>query len=150
MNQEAPDAQATRIQLPESPGKEKNPTTALLLGGLVGFGAGQYYAGATDSGIIFTLLDSAVVTALGLGIYGIVKASSEKPEEEKGLSDKTVRTIMLSMGGVGFLGSRITQMLLGPESAKRFNEKFNEFQSKYRVVPVPKDEGIALKFKMRF
>ena len=147
---ETGESSPARLDLDASTPELKNPKTAMLLGGLVGFGAGQYYSGSSDLGVVFSLMDTAAFTALGLGIYGMVKAGTEKPHEESGLSSETMRTLFMTLGGVGLVASRVSQIFVGKESAERFNEKFQSFNSKYSPYISPRGGGVALKFKYRW
>ena len=79
----------------------KDPTTAGLLGGIVGFGAGYYYTHETTWGITFSAVDAGLVG-------GIVAADDDG----------------LRWGlGAGLLASHIWQGLDGAQAAKRDNAR---------------------------
>jgi len=79
----------------------KDPTTAGLLGGLVGFGAGYYYTHETTKGIGFSVLDAGLIGGI---------AATDEDGLQWGL-------------GAGLLASHIWQGLDGANAARRDNRR---------------------------
>lgn len=84
--------------------EEKSPVAAGVLSGLVGFGAGHYYAAEPNKGIIFTATD------LGLVIGAAIAHSNDEDGLATGL-------------WLGLLGVRIYQTIDGIDAAHRYNKR---------------------------
>ena len=130
--------------------KRKSPRTAGLLGGLLGYGSGQYYCRKPISGTAFLVLDALSTFLLAAGIA--VVTSDSGSTSVAGISESTLTgTLCVSFGAVGLLGSHVAQAILGPRCARKHNQQLSGAKAGNRAPLVfPGVDSVAIGFSFGF
>ncbi|MEE8409542.1 MAG: hypothetical protein V3T05_08050 [Myxococcota bacterium] len=129
--------------------RRRRPGMALALGGLIGFGAAHYYAGETKRGMIFSIVDVALVagflgTTVALNMLVIdhdfqLGLSLARGERHFGKRERQLYRTSVVLG-VAILGSHVFQAVSGFSAAKRTNRTLKNFSF------VPTGTGAMMQF----
>lgn len=127
----------------------KSPTKAGLLGGLLGFGSGQYYAKAYYSGTFFLLLDGASLLFLGAG-FGLANEFWDEGPAGK-VSSFMLPGAMIATSGTILIVSHIVQAIWGPSKVRNYNEKQkSQQQVRWQPLLLPAKDGLAVGLTWHF
>lgn len=140
---EVPDAQGG-YDIQAQPGgeqiKRKSPLTAFLLGGIVGFGSGQFYCQKRGSGYFFLGAD---LILSGVAIAGLAAFDEEKDEGLFGGIEELYATYIALLGlGV----SHGIQAIWGAYSATEYHKTL----SGMNPIKAGEADALALRFSWRF
>lgn len=111
--------------------RRRRPELAFALGALIGFGAGQYYAGASRAGMIFSGVDAALVigfvaTTVALNTLVIehdFRSGKSLARGDRGFGKRESRLYVASFVlAFGLVGSHIWQGVWSMKAAQRTNE----------------------------
>ncbi len=130
---EDPDAGQVVVGQTSDPGiKRKSPLVAGLLGGVVGFGSGQFYAKRTGSGVAFLILDG-IFGAILIGGFAILDEADEVDHPFGVLGVAGASSLYIGAGSIGLITTHVIQAIWGPLAANRYNEELA--QTKVTVAP---------------
>ncbi len=129
--------------------RARHPGAAFALGGLVGFGAGYYYAAEADKGLFFSVLDTLLIGAY----VGVTVALNDlviehdfrsgdalaRGERDFGRIEARLYAAAILLG-VAEGASRLFQGLGAMKAARRTNEALASFS----FVPLPQGGGATL------
>jgi len=110
--------------------KIKSPAVAGLLGGLVGFGAGQYYCKRWITGTLFLVVDG-LATFMVVGGISAVHTGEDADSVGGVFAGAVGGAYLLGIGAVALAGSHVVQAITGPVSAHSYNKKIKRTQGKW-------------------
>lgn len=128
----------------------KSPTKAGLLGGLLGFGSGQYYTRGYYSGTFFLILDAASLLYMASGFAVAADIWDEDDLFPGKAMGTTMFAVMASIGGVVFIASHVAQAIWGPIKARSYNKKLSSQQVRLEPLLIPAKDGIVAGVAWRF
>ena len=131
------------------PGMEvmkKDPKKAGLMGGLVGFGSGQYYSKRWISGTVFLATDSFLTFFLIPGIM----ASLESPDDFAEAMGKAAGLALVVTCGIGLAVTHTIQAIWGPLAAKKYNKKLEQTTRTWQPFLVPGERSVRFGVAYRY
>lgn len=145
---EAPDARGGYDIQPQPGGeqiKTKSPLAAFLLGGIVGFGSGQFYSQKRGSGYFFLGAD---LILSGVTIAGLAAFDEEKDE---GFFGGIEELYAVYIALLGLAVSHGIQAVWGAYSAAEYNRSLSVIHTETPIPLKPgKGAALALRFSWRF
>lgn len=138
--------------------KTKSPLVAGLLGGVLGYGSGQYYSKKWISGTAFLILDglltAVLVDALASDLEyepqseNLLEAVGETFVVSTFLGYAKASAVGLAVGGL--VATHVAQAIWGPLAADRYNEKMRLLGGGTGPYVAGSGRGIQVGFAYRF
>ncbi len=129
-----------------SPQLVKDPHKALLLGGLLGFGSGQFYSKRWFSGSVFCVIDG--FSWIGVGMGAVFAFEDEDAISE--MFGDVFGYSFLAAGGIVLVISHTVQAVWGPSSARKFNEKMEKSAKTWGPFVAPAEESVLVGLTYRY
>lgn len=131
----------------------KSPLAAGLLGGLVGYGSGQFYTKRRLSGFAFLATDG-LCTLLLIGGFTLPFSSTKESEgwETVGAVGANAfgAAVLISAGGLGLIVSHVAQAIWGPIAANRYNRDLSQKKGNMRPLLIPGEDSLRVGFCWSF
>ena len=125
--------------------KRKSPLAAGLLGGLLGYGSGQFYAKRKLSGVLFLATDG-LCTLLLIGGFTLPFSSTTESEGWRAFGAAGGQAfgavVLTSVGGLGLIVSHVAQAICGPMAANRYNRELSKTHGNVTPFLIPGENSM--------
>ncbi len=131
----------------------KSRLSSGLLGGLVGYGSGQFYSKSWISGTAFLILDGLSTVMVAGGIVAMISADDQGngAEDWEGLLQAGGGFFLVCYGTLALLGSHAVQAVVGPVCTHRYNKKILGQKAKKLTASVrPGVDSVAINLSFNF
>ncbi len=143
---DTPDVQPSESDADSSLQLAKDPDKALLLGGLLGFGSGQFYSKRWFSGTTFCVIDGFSLMGVGMGI---AMTHDDENIFSETLGDVFGYSFIIASSAV-LLISHSVQAVWGPRSARKYNEKMEKTAKTWGPFVAPAEESVLVGLTYRY
>lgn len=138
--------------------KRKSPLVAGVLGGVLGYGSGQYYSKRWISGTAFLILDGLLTALL---VYTLVSEPEYELRAETvveglveavgtGMALGLQKSAALSLAVGGLVATHVAQGIWGPISANRYNREMLHVGHGTGPYVAPTSDGLHVEFAYSF
>ena len=127
--------------------KKKNPWNSFFLGGVLGFGSGQYYSERKISGTIFLITDGICSISIAGGVDTVKNGDADTMGGA--LAQGIGGSIVIILGATGLIISHTIQAIWGPWSAHKYNKKLEQTSLSWQpfVAPTPHSAMVGLTYR---